>query len=305
MKSETNFTVSETRSFVNQAKVVARLLESELFQSYRKTFQASTDLPLELHPVSEKEMAACRGSVNQNRFCHLLNRGHSGCRECLMAQKYFTLEGKREAQSIACFAGLQETAIPIMVGSVMVAQLKTGQIFHEAPAPGSFAKVTGSIDGVEASRAELEKAYMATPVVEKQRYQAMVTLLAAFSLQLTKLANQIGAEQETEEEDVIDLVKDYIEENLIDPIHLGEVAKKFKISPFHFCRKFKEATGMTMTNYISEQRVNLAKEALLNTDGRITDIAFNSGFQSLSQFNRNFHKITGMCPTQFRLRVVA
>ena len=290
---------------MNQAKIVNRLLESKLFQSYRETFQASTDLPLELHPVSAKEMAACQGSVNQNRFCHLLNRGDAGCQKCLMAQRCFSSEGKREVRSVACFAGLQETAIPIMVGSVMVAQLKTGQIFHEAPAPGSFAKVTGSIDGIEVSHAELEKAYMATPVVEKRRYQAMVTLLAAFSLQLTKLANQIGAEQESGEEDVIDLAKDYIEENLIDPIHLGEVAQKFKMSPFHFCRKFKEATGMTMTNYVSEQRVNLAKEALLNTESRITDIAFNSGFQSLSQFNRNFHKITGMSPTRFRLRVAA
>ena len=220
-------------------------------------------------------------------------------------QRCFDSEGRREVRSIACFAGLQETAIPIMVGSVMVAQLRTGQVFHEAPVQGSFAKVTGAIDGVGASHAELEKAYMATPVVEKQRYQAMVTLLAAFSLQLTKLANQIGSEQECGEEDVIDLAKDYIEENLVDPIHLTEVAQRFKMSPFHFCRKFKEATGTTMTNYISEQRVSLAKEALVNTENRITDIAFNSGFQSLSQFNRNFHKITGMSPTQFRMRVAA
>ena len=77
------------------------------------------------------------------------------------------------------------------------------------------------------------------------------------------------------------------------------------MSPFHFCRKFKAATGITMTQYISEERVKLAKEFLLNTGQRITDIAFDAGFQSLSQFNRKFHRVTGMSPTQFRAQVAA
>jgi AraC-like DNA-binding protein len=305
MKTETNSIVSETRRFVNHSKVVSRLLESELFQSYQKTFQASTGLPLELYPISEEQMTACRGSVNQNRFCSLLNQGDSGCRECLVAQKCLSSGEHRGVQSIACFAGLQETAIPIMVGSVMVAQLKTGQIFHEAPAQGSFEEVAGSLAKLETGRAELEEAFMATPVIEKQRYQAMVTLLAAFSLQLTKLANQLNAEQGSEGGGLIELARDFIDEHIIDPIQLDDVAHEFDISPFHFCRKFKKATGMTMTSYISKERVNLAKEALLNTDHRITDIAFDAGFQSLSQFNRTFHKVTGMSPTQLRARSAA
>lgn len=222
-----------------------------------------------------------------------------------MAQKCLSSGDHRGVQSIACFAGLQETAIPIMVGSAMVAQLKTGQIFHEAPAPGSFAKVAESLGERELMRAELEEAYMATSVVEKQRYQAMVTLLAAFSLQLTKLANQIGTEQDSEGEDMIELAMDYIDEHLMDPIHLDDVAGALGISSFHFCRKFKAATGMTMTSYLSKERVNHAKEALLNTDHRITDIAFDAGFQSLSQFNRTFHKVTGMSPTQLRAKAAA
>jgi AraC-like DNA-binding protein len=165
--------------------------------------------------------------------------------------------------------------------------------------------VAGSLDEVEPRSADLEEAYMATPVVEKRRYQAMVTLLAAFSLQLNKLANQIRTEQESEGEDIVELAMDYIDEHLIDPIHLDDVAGALGISPFHFCRKFKAATGMTMTNYLSKERVNQAKEALLNTDHRITDIAFDAGFQSLSQFNRTFHKFTGMSPTQLRATAAA
>ncbi len=305
MNIENNSTIRETRSLLNRSNVVSRLVDSEIFKSYQEVFQASTHLPLELHPVWGEEMRASPGSVNQSRFCHLLNRGDSGCHQCLIARKCLSSSGKPGIQSITCFAGLQETAIPIMVGSVIVAQLKTGQIAHEARDQESFARVTGFLDDVEVSKNELEKAYLATPVLGKQRYQAMVTLLAAFSLQLTNLANQIDREQEAEEENFIDLAKDYIEENLIDTIHLNDIARELKMSPFHFCRKFKAATGITMTQYISEERVKLAKEFLLNTGQRITDIAFDAGFQSLSQFNRKFHRVTGMSPTQFRAQVAA
>ena len=157
-----------------------------------------------------------------------------------------------------------------------------------------------SLDEEESMSADLEEAYMATSVVEKQRYQAMVTLLAAFSLQLNKLANQISTEQESAGEDMIELALDYIDEHLSDPIRLDDVADALGISPFHFCRKFKAATGMTMTSYLSKERVNHANYALLNTSHRITDIAFDAGFQSLSQFNRSFARIVGLSPTLYR-----
>jgi len=284
-------------------KVVDRLLRSELFQSYQEIFQASTGLPLELHAVDDEEVTACRGSVNQNRFCSLLNKGDSGCQECLVAQKCLSNPESRGVQSIACFAGLQETAVPVAVDSQVVAQLKTGQVFHEEPKKSDFRKVTNILGEDSVDAVEIEEAYMATPVFEKQRYQAMVTLLAAFSLQLTKLANRIAKEQVNEEEGVIEMAKDYIEENLNDAIHLDEIAEEMGMSSFHFCRKFKESTGVTLTSYVSQRRVELAKEALENTDDKITDISFDVGFQSLSQFNRTFHKVTGMNPTAFRKKV--
>ncbi|MDB4438579.1 AraC family transcriptional regulator [bacterium] len=304
MKPLPHSIVSETCRFVNRSKLISRLLDSELFLSYQKSFQNSTHLPLELHAVSQ-EVSAGRGGTNENCFCQLLNERGAGCHECLMTQKCLSKSRGREVKTVSCFAGLQETTIPIMVGSVILAHLKTGQVFLETPKQGSFAEVIGVIDGGESKKAELEAAYMATPVVSQERYRAMVTLLAAFSLQLTKLANHIEAEQECDEEDLIDLAKDYLEENFIEPIHLDEVAEKFQISTFHFCRRFKKATGITMTEYMTGLRVRFVEEALVNTEGRITDIAFNAGFQSLSHFNRAFHKLTGVSPTQYRKRAVA
>lgn len=217
-----------------------------------------------------------------------------------MAQRCLGDNQDRGVRTIACFAGLQETVIPIMLGPTMVAQLKTGQIFHDEPAPVDFQKIAGFI---ETDGPALEEAYLATPVIEKRRYQAMVTLLAAFSLQLTKLANQIGFEEEHEAESFIGFAKDYIEDNLSDPISLEDISHQMQLSPFHFCRKFKKSTGTTLTGYITGRRVELAKEALITRSTRVTEIAFNVGFQSLSQFNRSFQKVMGMSPSEYRKRV--
>ncbi|YCM46810.1 helix-turn-helix domain-containing protein (plasmid) [Verrucomicrobiaceae bacterium 227] len=305
MKFESESSISETKIILKQRRVLQRIQESALYQSYRETFEKVTGLPLELHPISEGRMSACRGSVNQNRFCSLLNKGEEGCRQCLMAQRCLASTRNFGVQSIACFAGLQETAVPVRLGCVTVAQLKTGQIFHEHPSLRDWRELGESLSKEVQVRADLEEAFMATPVIEKQKYQAMVTLLAAFSLQLTKLANQIERRLEHEEEDTFQLAKDYIEEHLTDRIYLDDVAGVMKMSSFHFCRSFKTATGMTLTKYVIDCRIEFAKEALVDTEHRITDIAYDAGFQSLSQFNRSFRKAAGMSPTQFRERRMA
>ena len=64
--------------------------------------------------------------------------------------------------------------------------------------------------------------------------------------------------------------------------------------------KFKEATGTNFVKYVARTRFEKAQALLRNADLRISEIAFACGFQSLSQFNRVFKKLSGKSPTQFR-----
>ena len=57
---------------------------------------------------------------------------------------------------------------------------------------------------------------------------------------------------------------------------------------------------MTFTDYLSRVRVEKAKNLLQNPHLRVSEIAFETGFDSISQFNRSFKRITGLAPTQFR-----
>ena len=92
----------------------------------------------------------------------------------------------------------------------------------------------------------------------------------------------------------------FINEHSDDELSLTEVAKFSNISGNHLSEKFKEVTGINFVDYISRIRVGKARDLLQNSNLRISEIAFAVGFQSLSQFNRVFKKLTRNSPTQFR-----
>ena len=135
------------------------------------------------------------------------------------------------------------------------------------------------------------------------RFDAAVTLVKTFALQLGELAGRILLEQQAAEPAAIGKAKQYIMENLDEPLKLDEVAAQVRVSPFYFCKLFKSTTGMTFTEFVNRQRIERAKRRLLDPAERITEIAYDLGYQSLSQFNRSFLRIVGESPTQFRKRM--
>ena len=69
---------------------------------------------------------------------------------------------------------------------------------------------------------------------------------------------------------------------------------------FHFCKVFHKATGLKFTDYVARMRLEDARNRLLNPNLRISEIAYDVGFQSLTQFNRTFKRVFGESPTDFR-----
>ena len=92
------------------------------------------------------------------------------------------------------------------------------------------------------------------------------------------------------------LIQEYAEEQL----GLTKVAKMVNISTNHLSEKFKQVTGINFVDYVARARFEKARDLLLNSNRRISEIAFAVGFQSLSQFNRVFKKLSGKSPTEHR-----
>lgn len=91
-----------------------------------------------------------------------------------------------------------------------------------------------------------------------------------------------------------------IEERSNEELPLTRVAKSVNISANYLSEKFKQITGINFVNYLTRIRVEKACRLLRDSDERVSEIAFAVGFQSLSQFNRAFKKLTGKSPTTYR-----
>jgi transcriptional regulator GlxA family with amidase domain len=94
--------------------------------------------------------------------------------------------------------------------------------------------------------------------------------------------------------------RNFIDEHSEEEVSLTKVAKFVNISPNHLSEKFKEVTGVNFVDYIARTRTEKARELVQNSNLRISEIAFAVGFQSLSQFNRVFKKLTGKPPSAYR-----
>jgi AraC family transcriptional regulator len=97
-------------------------------------------------------------------------------------------------------------------------------------------------------------------------------------------------------------VIEYIMENLESRLTLKRIAAAVHLSPYHFARQFKAATGLPPRQYVIARRVERAQH-LLRADGEIgvTDVALRVGFSDQSKLSVQFKRIVGVTPGQFRI----
>ena len=91
----------------------------------------------------------------------------------------------------------------------------------------------------------------------------------------------------------------YVEDHLAEPISLATLAQLVRLSPYYFCRAFKQSFGMPPHRYHTGQRIERAKTLLAKSDPSVTDIGFAVGFSQTSSFTAAFRKATGLTPTAY------
>jgi len=118
--------------------------------------------------------------------------------------------------------------------------------------------------------------------------------------QMTRLSSQSRERAEPAE---IWKARKFIDEHSAEELSLTKVAKAVNISPNHLSEKFKQVTGVNFVEYIARTRTEKAQDLLQNSTRRISEIAFAVGFQSLSQFNRVFRKLSAKSPRAYRAAI--
>lgn len=92
----------------------------------------------------------------------------------------------------------------------------------------------------------------------------------------------------------------FMNENIAKRISILDIANSVYLSQYHFSRLFKANAGITPYEYLSNLRINKAKELLMNTDNTLDKIASLTGFSDSKTLIYNFKKITGLRPAQYK-----
>lgn len=104
------------------------------------------------------------------------------------------------------------------------------------------------------------------------------------------------------EDDRINSIFDYTHKNFKKKIYLRQIAAEAGMSANAFCRYFKTKTGKTYLSFLIETRIGYACKLLIENKMTNKQICFESGFNSLSYFHRNFQRLKGESPSQFQKR---
>lgn len=98
----------------------------------------------------------------------------------------------------------------------------------------------------------------------------------------------------------IQKILDYINQNIGNPISRESICRELYISENYLSRTFTKEMGMTLVDYITECRINKAKELLRTTDLTVTNICTQVGYNYAAYFTKIFKEKTGMTPNQYR-----
>jgi len=284
-------------------ELVEALRRSRLFREYERVFGEATGLPLALRPLEYWQLAH-RGKRNENPFCALLAENPKTLAVCLQAHEDMVRHTGDLPSTVTCPFGLTETAVPLKLGKKTIGYLRVGQVLRQSPHPSDTAKAGRTVTRTGAHfTPQIRRAWEKNPVLPSQRYDAIVRLLTFFAEQLSALSNQLLVRQQNQEPLVVAKARQYIEQHQGEQISLAHVASASGASVFHFCKIFHKSTGLRFTDYLGRVRVEAARTKLLNPNLRISEVAYDAGFQSLTQFNRTFRRVFGQSPSDFRARL--
>ena len=121
-------------------------------------------------------------------------------------------------------------------------------------------------------------------------------------LYLNRLLIELSPNSSATKDDLLDFIKNYIDEHFTQNIKIEDLAEQIFYSPDYFCKLFKEKFGITPKAYILDMRINFAKKLLNETQLSLTKISELCGFSDYVQFNKFYKKKEHISPSDARAK---
>ena len=160
--------------------------------------------------------------------------------------------------------------------------------------PDLIAPTTGSFDPLTLQLTLGAETFLAAGTLYRE------TMSRALAAQLVQSVNPERPAVVDIEDGRLKRVIAHVDDNLAEDLSLKDLAGIAAMSPYHFARAFKVATGASPLQYVINARVNQAKVLLKTTKLTVSQIAFRTGYADPGRFSRHFKKRVGVTPGAFR-----
>jgi len=233
--------------------------------------------------------------------------GHSGeaCRNILLRAEKRAVTRIGPVQ-YCCPSGLVKILVPVFIAGRHAGMLLAGPFALHSLDQARLERLTQQLGKIGlGDRAErLQTTWRYTPQLSSAKCRAAETLLKMFGKYLEEMGRHfLESHASAPSSPLLKKIEAFLAECRDGQVSLKEVAASVNLSPCHFCSVFKKQTGLTFSQYRLHQRLAKARELLADSARRISDVAFESGFESIPYFNRAFRQEFGCSPTEFRGRL--
>jgi AraC-like DNA-binding protein len=240
---------------------------------------------------------------DQLPLCAAMNASGAGRAMCARSRHALLASTGEHSSCMLCDAGLSEAAIPLNISGIKAGYFMFGGMTLQLPNKQTIQKARHLLNknGIIIGDRDLETWLSQAPVMPLETMEAYkrIAVLAAKQIAL-KVTDQLVDPEMAMPPSVIKACGYIRARALLDDINLAELARHCCVSEGHLSRIFHHATGLTFREYLTHVRIERAKSLVLNSGKSVTEIAYDSGFQSLSQFHRVFRKIHGASPGEMR-----
>ncbi len=278
-----------------------RIAASPTVREQQVAFTCATGVPLALAPASAQTLPE-----TDKVFCVKgCLGGHSGtvCQRKLMQAEKRAVTRVGPVQ-YCCPSGLVKILVPVFIGGRHVGSLLAGPFTLRSLDGERLGQIVDKLGkyGLGDRAAQLQASWRFSPLLSADKCRAAGTLLQMFGKYLEECGKQELRAQGPRRSALVQKVETFLAECQSSHVSLKEVAMRVNLSPCHFCAVFKKQAGVTFSQYRTRQRLEKARDLLADPARRVSDVAFEAGFESIPYFNRAFRRQFGCSPSEFRTR---
>jgi AraC-like DNA-binding protein/ligand-binding sensor protein len=241
-------------------------------------------------------------------YCAKLRATATGFAACQMCDRKHARHAslKHDKAIYKCYAGLTELVVPLYSNTGdYIGCMTSGQFRLENDAPMDEESIRRLAASYNLNPEKMCELYQQTKVLSAIQVEGIIEYLNTIGQIIVDTHNKLLFMELIDAPAKIPLIKRYVRKNYMKKITVADTAKKFFLSPGYFIHFFKKEVGVSFMCFVNMYRISQAEEMLQKTTRSISEIAFLSGFGSLSQFNRTFKDINGSSPRDFRKTIVA